>query len=756
MKTLAIIFFTLTSFSGFAQQGKLSGEITSEGSTVAFASVYIKASDLGTTADKDGKFLLKNIPAGNHSIEISAIGFKKFSRDILINEGQSKTLNVQLEKSSEELNEVLIVDTQTGLTRRTPYNVSSIDMQGIETKGNPNGMMGSLREVPGVYGAEFGQGIVKPFIRGLGFSRVVTIYQGNKLENHQWGADHGLGINDLGIKKVEVIKGPASVLYGSGALGGVLLTQDDEFYKESTKFSGNIGTTFNSVSNGIRTYASLGKSFKNGIFIATDLAYENHADYKNGNGRLIGNSRFNTKTLRLHTGIEKENFQNKLSFSFNDQNLGIILDEEMQDSKSLATSRNDREMQLPFQEVKDYLLSYNQTTQHENFETSLHLSHHSNNRKEVEQDFGLVDLGLQQNHSFYNARITLPNGKIKHSLGTQGSFVKTQNIKNSQEFLIPDAEIFENGIYYLASLDIDSWFFQGALRYDYRNVTADASSEELIADDFILPGNPENRKLTRTFNGFTGSIGATKKFNANNQLKVNFSTGFRAPDLAELFSNGPHPGTSRFEKGNDQFGREQSVQADLSYTYRNNRFESTFSAFGSRVNNYIYFTATDETLPNENLEVWSYLQTDANLYGFEFEIKHTWLQQQRLETKFSGAIVRAEDLKNDRNLSFIPPDNFNLEVGYFGLKDRSLYAFSKLRLVSDQNRAGLNEETTAGYTLLNLGVSKEFNLGNDQLETGITVYNALNKNYVDHMSILRAFNVSSPGRNFMLNLKYNF
>ncbi len=85
MKTLAIIFLTLISFSGFAQQGKLSGKITSEGSTVAFANVYIKASNLGTTADKDGKFLLKNIPAGNHSIEISAIGFKKFSRNILIN-----------------------------------------------------------------------------------------------------------------------------------------------------------------------------------------------------------------------------------------------------------------------------------------------------------------------------------------------------------------------------------------------------------------------------------------------------------------------------------------------------------------------------------------------------------------------------------------------------------------------------------------------------------------------------------------------
>lgn len=756
MKAFASILLILVTYHAMGQTAQLSGKITSGGNPVAFANVYIENSHLGTTANENGIFLLKNIPTGNHIIQVSAIGYKKFNQEIAIPEGKTKIQDFELQEASSKLDEVLIVDTQTGLTRRTPYNVSSISMQGIENKGNPNGMMGNLREVPGVYGAEFGQGIVKPFIRGLGFSRVVTIYQGNKLENHQWGADHGLGINDLGIKKVQVIKGPASVLYGSGALGGVLLAQDDEFYKKSTKISGNIGTTFNSVSNGIRTYASAGKSFETGIFIATDIAFENHADYKNGNDRIIGNSRFNTKTLRLHTGIEKENFQNKLSFSFNDQNLGIILDEEMQESQSLATTRNDREMQLPFQEVKDYLLSYNQTTQHENFETSLHLSHHSNNRKEIEEDFSLVDLGLQQNHTFYNVRISLPNGKIKHSLGAQGSFVKTQNIKNSQEFLIPDADIFESGVYYLASLDINSWYFQGALRYDYRKVTADASSAELIADDFILPGNPENRKLSRNFNGFTGSIGATKKFNTRNQLKLNLSTGFRAPDLAELFSNGPHPGTSRFEKGNDQFGREQSLQVDASYTYRNRRFEGTFSTFGSRVNNYIYFAATNETLPEENLEVWSYLQTDANLYGFEFQLKHSWLNQQRLETKLSGAIVRAEDLKNNRNLSFIPPDNFNLEVGYFGLNDRSLYAFSKLRIVNDQDRAGLNEETTPGYTLLNMGLSKKFNLGGNQLETGITVYNALNKTYVDHMSILRAFNVSSPGRNLMLNIKYNF
>ncbi|TDN87328.1 iron complex outermembrane receptor protein [Salegentibacter sp. 24] len=756
MRTSLIIILIFTASPNFAQLGELSGKITSEGKPVAFANIYIEEENLGTTADKNGYFLLNNIPMGNHIIEISAMGYKEQSRMISVTEEKNDVLNFNLIKSPSELDEIVILDTQTGLTRRTPYNVTSISMQGIENKGHPSGLMGKLREVPGVYGAEFGQGIVKPFIRGLGFSRVVTIYQGNKLENHQWGADHGLGINDLGIKKVIVIKGPASVLYGSGALGGVLLTQDDEFYKYSNKLSGNIGTTFNSVSNGIRTYTSVGRSFDNNIYIAMDLAFENHADYKNGDGRLIGNSRFNTKTLRLHTGVEKKNFQNKLSFSYNDQNLGIILDGEMQNYKSLATTRNDREMQLPFQKVNDYLLSYNQTNQIKNLEISLHISHHSNIRKEVETNFNEIDLGLQQNHTFYNSRISFPIGKIKNNLGIQGSFMKTKNIKNSKQFLIPDANVFESGLYYLASFDFDSWAIQGALRYDYRKVTADASSSELITDGFILPGNPENRKLNQSFNGFTGSIGAIQKINTRNQLKINFSTGFRAPDLAELFSNGPHPGTSRFEKGNYHFGREQSLQVDASYTYHHEGFDGVFSAFGNRVNNYIYFSATGETLPNENLEVWSYLQTNALLYGFEFELRHTWLHRQRLQTKITGAIVRGEDLKNERNLSFIPPDNFNLEIGYFGLKDRSLYAFSKVRLIRDQKRIGINEEATSGYALLNFGIRKKFNLENNQLETGVRVYNALNETYVDHMSILRTFNVSSPGRNFMLNLKYNF
>lgn len=755
MRYLILLLF-FPGMNSFAQAGELSGVISSEYGPVPFANIYFENLSIGTTSDENGEFVFNKIPEGKSRLVISAIGYKTIKQDLTGSEKKPIDFNYILEVSSDQLSEILIIDEQSGLSRRTPYNVSAISMKGIENKGNPNGMMGILREVPGIYGAEFGQGIVKPFIRGLGFSRIVTIYQGNKLENHQWGADHGLGINDLGIKTVDVIKGPASILYGSGALGGVLLSKDDDFYLHSRKLTGNAGVTFNSISNGIRTYGSLGKSYKNNMFFAVNASYETHADYKNGARRIIGNSRFNTQTIRLHTGIEKEKFQNKLSFTYNNQNLGIISDEEMTSSQSLATSRNDREMQLPFQEVQDFLISYNQGTQSETLESFLHLSHHYNDRKEIETEFNLVDLGLRQHHTFYNFRLSFPEGRIQHSIGTQGSIKQNDNTETAQKFLIPNARTYETGVYYLSSLDLQSIFLQGALRYDYRTVTADATSAALVAYNFILPGNPENRKLTKTFSGFTGSLGMTTKFDEKNIFKLNFSTGFRAPDLAELFSNGPHPGTSRFEKGNDNFGREQSFQVDANYSYRKSRFQGQISLFGSRINNYIFFASTDEIRVEDGLEIWSYLQTDADFYGMEFEVKHSWIKNNRLATAISGAIVRASERGSNENLSFIPPNNYNAEISYFALQDRSLYLFSKLRLIDTQNRVGLNEEKTAGYVILNLGASKKFNLEKTNLEIGLSVYNALNKTYVDHMSILRAFNVSSPGRNLMLNLNYNF
>lgn len=755
MKNIFSLFFLLAFVSAYSQIGSIQGKVSFEDEADNLATIEILNQEKSTTTNHKGQFSFQNLPFGTYKLKVNSLGYIDIIESVEIKSEEATRVRFQLQPKNNTLDEVIIIDRQTGLNSKTPYNYTPVSMSRIENKSNPSGVMGILREIPGVYGAEFGQGIVKPFIRGLGFSRVATIFQGNKLENHQWGADHGLGVNDLGVKNIDVIKGPASVLYGSGALGGVLLIQDDEFYKTSKTLSGNVGTTFNSVSNGLRTYGSVGQKFDNDLFFGAELAYENHADYTSGDGDIIGNSRFNMGSARVHVGIDKEKFDNKLSVSYSRQNLGIIEDDELENSN--ATTRNDRDMQLPFQEVTDVLVSYNQRIDHGKFESVLHVSHHFNDRKEIEDDFSLIDLGLNQNNTFYNARLNFDTGDLTHNIGLQGNFLKNVNQNPVEEILIPNANYAENGAYYMVNWDWKTYFIQAALRYDYRHVNADASDDQFINAGFVLPGDPESRTLESNFSGFTGSFGITKTLSKTQKLKANFSTGFRSPDLAELYSFGQHPGTNRFEIGNANFEREQSFQLDFNYTLALNRFRLDWSVFGSRVDNYIFFADTGETRPDSGLQIWEYQQVEAQLYGSELNLQYVALEDRNLRFNLGAALVRGNNKDFDEPLTFIPPDNMNFDVNYSFGKLQNTSVFSRVRGVAKQDRPGFNEEETAGYTLLDIGLTRRFNIGNTrQLEASVSLQNLLNETYVDHLSILRAFNIPSPGRNLMLNLRYNF
>ncbi len=743
-------------FKVFAQLTQIKGVVMHQNKPVDYVNVNIVELGKGTVTDGEGYFLIENIPYGVYTLSISFIGFQTIIEAIEVHEDFTETKVYHLEKSDYLLDEILIVDEQSGLNKRTPYTISSIKADNIELKGNPSGLMGLLKEEPGINGAEMGHGIVKPFIRGLGFSRVVTIYQGNKLENHQWGADHGLGVNDLGVNQIEVIKGPASILYGSGAIGGVIIVKDNESYIKSDELYTNVGFTFNSISRGLRPNFSMGKSFQNGLFVAGDFALENHADYNDGSDRVIGNSRFNTLTNRIHIGINKEKFKNKLSYSFHNQKLGIIEDTEMIDEESRATTRQDRRMQLPFQKVSDHIISYKQTFYHKRVTSYFNISHHINSRDEIENDFSEIDLGLLQNHTFYNLRISHRiSEKVNQNIGIQGSIIRNINKSVVQEILNPDARVFENGIYYLIDFDLDNYFVQAGIRYDYRFVEADASAQHLIDYGFVLAGNPENRKLSRSFQGLTGSLGISRRIKDFNTLKLNFSTGYRAPDIAELFSNGPHPGTNRFEMGNADFKREQSFQADLGWILNTTKFTVNSSVFVNFVQNYIFFAATDKLTPSE-LEIWEFNQANGLLYGGEISLNYSPLKGEKLLLSANVALVRGIRTDVSENLTFVPADNYRLYISSKPIDKLKLYFHSTLKYVAQHKNPGFGEFNTDSYVLWSMGANHTFDIKQHKMSLGISVLNLLNNTYFDHMSILRAFEVTSPGRNFMINLQYNF
>jgi iron complex outermembrane recepter protein len=744
----------LSIMMSFAYGQTLQGTILSGGQPLEKVTISVLHSSIEPTySDENGFFKLEDLPHQKIQVSYSRNGFKTVieTYDFKIHRHWGITVNMEIDATLFE--EIAIVGDKIGLTENTPYTISRLDLKEINFKGQPSGVMGQIQREPGVNAADMGHGIVKPFIRGLGFSRVATIYQGNKLENHQWGADHGLGINDLGISSVDIVKGPASILYGSGALGGVILLNDDETYLLDQKLHGTFGSTLNTVSMGVRNYGTLSKSFKNGWFIAAEGAYETHADYFDGDNRLIGNSRFNTSTLRFHTGYQGEKSFHKLSYTYNNQSLGIIEDDEMEAGESLATFRSDRAMQLPFQRVQDQLVGYRQQYKiNQKWSQELDLTYHYNQREEIEDDFNDVDLGLQQQHIFYNLRFKNEvNTHYTQQFGIQGSLLEMTNMKEAGEILFPNSKHIENGAYYLSTYTKSKHTLQGGMRIDYRAMRADANQENIIEEGYVLPGNPEGRTLDFAFFGATGSLGYTNTIDEKHRFNVNISSGFRSPDLAELLSNGPHPGTNRFEVGDVSFGNEQSWQTDIGWKYVGKQFRVRLSAFGNLINNYIFFTDSGDTTQS-GLNIWEFKQSNAFLYGGEFDIVWKQSSTSKLKIELFGNIIRGYDRENNTPLTFIPADRIGTQINYKPMTNQKLNTFVRNQYIFAQNRPGIGEINTAGYNLLDAGISYSLNIKAHKLNFGVTCFNIFNQTYFDHISILRAFEITAPGRNVMVNV----
>ena len=737
-------------------QKTISGVVTIEERKIEGATVTISSSKSSVKTDKNGAFEILTSEEKNCIVKVTYPGTINYTDTLDLTNQSSIQLKVQLQLDMQLFDEVVISSNSLGLTNRTPYTINRLELKDVSYKGSPSGIMGIIQNEPGVNSADMGHGISKPFIRGLGFSRIATLYQGNKLENHQWGADHGLGLNDLGVSSVEIVKGPASILYGSGAIGGVIVLNDDESYLDSSKVTGNIGTTINTISTGIRTYGSIGKKFENGFFIATDIAAESHADYFDGNNRLVGNSRFNSQTLRFHTGIKKERFHSKLSYTYNNQFLGIIDDNEMVDSLSLSTFRSDRAMQLPFQQVTDHLITYRQKMKHsDKLLSEITVSYHYNDRSEIEEDVNEIDLGLNQSHTFYTAKLNYLQNQWRHTFGVQGSIVAMKNKRDAKEILIPNALSYENGVYYLGTWSKNNHTLQGGLRYDVRYTEGNANQANIIEQGYVLPNDDGSGTLGKLFTGFTGSFGYSYQLEKGGILKSNLSSGYRAPDIAELFANGNHPGTNRFEVGNVNFKREQNLQLDASFGKKTRLFNYEISLFGNLVNNYIFFSDSGDTTAT-GLNIWSFNQLNALLYGGEFYTQYTPFGNKRLSLSLSGNLIRGIQTESRENLTFIPADRVVLNVQYKPILKKSIYLYSNLQQIFNQNRPGFNEVSTTGYQLWSAGAKYELQINRQMITFALTGFNLLNINYVDHISILRAFSIPSPGRNLMLNLQWKF
>ena len=719
-------------------QNTLTGTITDKASSepIIFANIYLPQLEKGTTTDEQGRFDINNLPNGSYKMIVSIIGYETLSQTITLPSNESLTL--LLNPSAIEMEEIIVSTPFHKLQSENVMKVERESIKDLKSRGSVT-LMDGISTIAGVESVTTGLSIGKPVIRGLSSNRVLVYTQGVRLENQQFGDEHGLGLNDAGVESVEVIKGPASLLYGSDALGGVLYLNPEKFADENTS-KGDFGGNYYTNTQGYNTVAGFKSSGDKFKFIFRGSLTE-HSDYDTKDYRVT-NTRFREQDFKTGLGYQDTRFKTELRYNINNAKLGI--------PEELGVQSTDRTPLLPFQEITNHVLSSKSTVFFENSSLDVNLGLLYNDRKEFEEhhedeedeEHDEEHEGEEELEAALFMKLKTFNFDVKYNLPVLGKFetivgvqgMTQRNTNYGEEILIPDATTNDIGVLATSHIHFEKADLQLGARFDNRNINVDSG-------------------ISRQFNSFNGAVGIKTDIANKVTVRLNLATGFRAPNLAELTSDGTHEGTNRYEIGNPDLTNEQNFQTDLAIEFKNEHFEFFANGFYNVVNDYIFITPNGEII--DDSPVFDYVQSDARLYGGEigFHIHPHPLDWLHLETSFETVTGQQDD---DSYLPLIPANSLNntLRVEFDTKWFKKGYAFFTVRSVFEQNNVSAFETSTGSYDLLSAGFGGATKLFKNDLSISVSGTNLTNKQYINHLSRLKPDGIFNIGRNFNIGLTY--
>ena len=734
-------------------QNQLGGTITDleSGLPLEQVSVYFPQLEKGTVTDGQGNYILKNLPEGTYKFVASYLGYQTHSTTLTLQKGNND-FDLQMRSSAIEMEEVVLSTPFHKLQRENVMMVEQKSIKELNNKGAVT-LADGITQIPGVSSVSTGMGIGKPVIRGLGFNRVLVYTQGVRLENQQYGGEHGLGLSDAGISSVEVIKGPASLLYGSDALGGVLYLNPEAFSPPG-ETSGDINLDYFTNTLGMGADAGFKTSGEKLKFLVRG-SHATHADYGTGEGTSVTNSRFRETDLKTGLAYQATRFKSELRYNFNHSDLGIPEGVSLQD--------NDRDPLLPKQEISTHILSSKNNFFFKKSSLEATLGYTINDRKEFEDHHdhdhgegeeeheGEHEEGHEEGHPALHMKLSTLNynlqfnpqwGKWTTIFGVQGMHQKNENF--GEEVLIPDAITNDLGLLATSHIHFDHSDLQLGVRFDLRSIKGEESG---LAGEEAHIG-----PLDKNFNSFNAALGYRKDLTPEVLLRANLASGFRAPNLSELASNGLHSGANRVEIGNPDLGSEQNFQVDLALEYNNRHFEAYVNSFYNHIDDFIYLRPTGEFHDADPIYVFE--QQNAKIFGGEFGFHlhphpMDWLH---LESNFDMVYGQLDD---GSNLPLMPANRWTntFRVEWNNKTTRlGCYAFLSVQTHFDQNKVAAFETQSPRYNLWNIGVGGDLLLFDHKIGYRISGNNLFDKEYIAHLSRLKPDGVANMGRNIALGL----
>jgi iron complex outermembrane receptor protein len=721
----------------------------------------ITVPDLRVSAitDNNGEFMLKNVPGqGSFIVQVRYMGYETLS--MTVDFSKLLTTEFALKASVIEGREVVITGiANSSDNRKNSTSIATVSKAELLSHPSTN-LIDALSRVPGVAQITTGNAISKPVIRGLSGNRVLTLSNGVKQQGQQWGDEHGVEIDQYTSDRVEILRGPASLLYGSDALGGVINILDALPAPEGT-LQGEFLTNY-ATNSGLTGSSLMLQGNENGFVYRARGTYKNAHAYQTPTG-YVPNSGFNETDFNAQLGFNKAWGYAHLDLSSFRTNIGFYepavnsSGEFIDDEGNIFTEDQfkDRSVAFPKQDVRHYKIALNSNLLFNSGSLKTNLGYQHNLRRELNEADATPALFLDMHTYNYDFKYSFKaiDGWAPVA-GISGEFIHSNNTKGV-EALIPDFDSQSYGAFVYVKKTMDKNTLNAGLRYDYRKLTGKA----FMADDALLFNDFNN-----DFSNVSGGIGYTHEFNDQLSLKANAGSAFRAPNIAELSSNGVHEGAYRYEIGNVDLKPEQSYQFDAALDYQTNTISASVGGFLNYINNYIFYNSTGETL--NDFPVYRSVQRNAFLRGLEASLTLHPIEQLHFENSFSYTMATNRATKQP--LPFIPAAILRNEVRFEPEVKGTKKSYVSVGLDNffRQSRVGEFETPTAGYTLLNAGVGTTVNLSKGQeLTLYISGKNLLNKKYYDHLSRFKpgrldeadpTFGIYNPGRNVTFGIVLPF
>ena len=734
------------------------------GSTVLFADLK-----QGTATGPDGAFSFASLPRGRFTVQVRSLGYNTVTQTV--DTGSGQPLEFKLTVAATEIGQVVVTGvSQATQLRRSPVPTAVVDRTRLNQTSGSN-LVDAIAHTPGLAQITTGAAISKPVVRGLGYNRVVTLNNGARQEGQQWGDEHGIEIDEFSVDRAEIIKGPGSLLYGSDAMAGVI-----NFVAPDPIAEGRIKGTATAnyqTNNYLQAYSFENAGNINGLNWLARGTRKVAGDYQNRYDGRVYNSGFNEWDANGYVGLNKRWGYSHLTFSSFNQRLGLtegardpqtgrFLKDVPSGDSTLAVPVTDADLRgyglaVPQQQINhlrigtdnSFVLGAN------GGRLGLQVSYQQNLRREYGNVPNPAETSLyfQLRTVDYALRYFLPE-RNGWSLTVGSSGLHQQNRNLGVEFLIPAYRVNEAGVFGVAKKTLGPLDLSGGLRYDVRQIAAD----RLLLDGTERPSTAPTADMkfpgfVSTFRNYSGSLGAAYSLSEKLTVKANLSRGFRAPNIAELGSNGKHEGTIRYEIGNDNLAAETSLQVDAGVSYVTDHVRFGVDAFTNSISNYIFTrrllaAGGADSLRNGTL-AYKYEQGQARLYGGEVSLDFHPHPLDWLHFENSFSLVRARQLSvpaEEQYLPFIPGDRLQSELRAnfrrAGRRITNPYARLQLEHTFAQDRffsAFGTETATAAYTLLNAGVGTDVAsaTGRTLFSLYLTANNLFDVAYQSHLSRLK-------------------